>query len=94
MTYTVTFDAKGGSTVPNQTVEDNNLATRPTAPTKALNDFDGWYIGEALYDFNTPVTSNITLEAKWSFTSKDTYVELGFTEGLLKLLGVGTKDFI
>jgi uncharacterized repeat protein (TIGR02543 family) len=68
-TYTVTFSVDGGSEVTAQTVESGNKATQPTAPTKTGFTFDGWY-GEAglttLYDFNTPVTSNVTLYAKWT----------------------------
>lgn len=91
ITYTVTFDSKEGSNIPNQTVEANTLVIKPADPTKALYDFGGWYIGEVLYDFNTPVTSNITLEAKWTLTPEPTYVELSFAEGLLKMLGVEQK---
>ena len=65
--YTIAFDTgDGGSTVSEQKVLENEPATEPTAPTKADYTFEGWYNGEAPYDFNTPVIENITLTAKWS----------------------------
>lgn len=65
--YTITFDTgDGGSTVSAQKVLEGEPATEPTAPTKADCTFEGWYNGDDLYDFDTPVTKNITLTAKWS----------------------------
>ena len=71
--YTVTFNSYGGTPVPPaQEVEYGLTATEPaTAPTKTGYTFDGWYLGEdeqnaTAYDFNTPVTENITLTAKWN----------------------------
>lgn len=67
-TRSVTFDTKGGSTVPTQDIKIGTTATKPTPPTKAGYDFSGWYADEACtisYDFNTPVTDDITIYAKW-----------------------------
>ncbi len=73
-TYTVTFDADGGTPVPTaQTVEENQKATEPTAPTKEGYTFDGWYNGETKYDFSTPVTAALTLKAKWTVVAATTY---------------------
>lgn len=66
--YTVSFDSKGGSAVDSQTVTSGETAVKPTDPTMDVYTFIGWYSDEALtsaYDFNTPVTGNITLYAKW-----------------------------
>lgn len=63
---TVTFDSDNGNTVQEEKVLRGQKASAPTAPTKAGYSFDGWYNGDDLYDFNTPVTENITLTAKWS----------------------------
>ena len=66
--YTLTFDSKGGSGVPSQTLEPESLPTEPEDPTLAGKDFDGWYIDDAysaLYDFSTPMTSDLTVYAKW-----------------------------
>ena len=69
--YTVKFDTAGGNTIANQTIEEGNSASKPTDPKKDGHTFDGWYLNNSLYDFNTKITSDITLVAKWK---KDTVV--------------------
>ncbi|MBR4686335.1 MAG: InlB B-repeat-containing protein [Candidatus Methanomethylophilaceae archaeon] len=73
--HTVTFDSVGGSSVPSQAVPNGEKATAPSNPTRVYTaqnsyTFDGWYQltgnGRALYDFNTAVTSDITLVAEWT----------------------------
>lgn len=65
-TYTVTFDANGGSDVLAQEIVSGGKAVKPAAPEKDGYVFAGWYIGETPYDFDNAVTENITLTAKWS----------------------------
>ena len=68
VTYTVTFDSRGGSQVPSQTVAENEYAQEPTAPTKAGDTFLCWYLDvqSNIYHFGiTKVTQNITLKARW-----------------------------
>ena len=67
--YTVTFDSDGGSTVASRKVESGTKVTRPDNPTKADYDFEGWFTGDTLYDFDTPVEANITLKAKWELAT-------------------------
>ena len=81
ITYTVTYDSNGGSTVNPEMVTAGTTVTSPT-PTKddatdndlfagePAHDFDlgGWYTDTALtqaFDFSTPITGDITLYAKW-----------------------------
>ena len=67
-TFTVTFDSTGGSAVASQTVKEGEKAAKPANPTRDGYTFEGWFADEALktaYDFNTPVTSDITLYADW-----------------------------
>ena len=70
--YTVTFDSYGGTPVPPaQEVEYGLTATKPADPTLKGYTFAFWYLGEdeqnaTAYDFDTPVTENITLTAKWN----------------------------
>ena len=66
--YTVTFDSNGGTAVPSQTVKSGEKATKPTDPTRSGYTFNGWYDKElkTAYDFNTRVTADITLYAKWT----------------------------
>ena len=64
-TYTVTFDTDGGSAIEAQTVASGAVVTPPTVPTKEGYTFAGWYLEDAPYNFETPVTADITLVAKW-----------------------------
>ncbi len=68
-TYTVTFDADGGSDVDAATVNHGEKATAPTAPTKTGYTFAGWFNGEAAWDFETAVTADVTLKAAWTINT-------------------------
>lgn len=70
--YTVTFDDCIKSTK-NATVEvvGGTAVARPTDPTLKGWRFEGWYLyddgwARCAYDFSAPVTTNITLYARWS----------------------------
>ena len=63
--YTVAFNSDGGSDVDSVTVESNGLVSEPDAPSKKGYEFDGWYLNGQPYDFSSPVTGNITLQAHW-----------------------------
>ncbi len=66
--YTVTFVTGYDQTVEPQTVEENEFASTPSALTRTGHTFGGWYIDqsfETLYDFETPVTADVTIYAKW-----------------------------
>lgn len=43
----------------------NDKASAPDTPVKSGYRFVGWYNGNAKWDFDTPVTENLTLTAKW-----------------------------
>lgn len=67
--YTVTFITNGGSNVAAQQVEAGGYVTRPTDPILAGFTFGGWYSNSDLtipFTFDTPVSTNITLYAKWN----------------------------
>ena len=64
--HTVSFNSDGGSTVDNITVNHGEKVTAPKAPTKDGYAFAGWYVGETAYDFNTAVTADVALTAKWN----------------------------
>ena len=61
---TVTFQSEGGSEVASQ-IRANTPADQPADPTKEGYTFIGWYNGESEWDFETPVTTDLTLTAKW-----------------------------
>ena len=63
--YRVSFDSNFGSFVEAQDVKEGECAQKPTNPTKENFVFVYWMLNEIEYDFKTPVTSHITLVAKW-----------------------------
>lgn len=68
-THTVTFDTKGGSSIPAQTVEDGSRATSPDTPLRSGYKFDGWYADSSykkVFDFTLPITKDTTVYAKWT----------------------------
>lgn len=68
-TCTVTFNSNGGSAVASQTVKKNDSAKQPADPTRSDYTFDGWFTaasGGTKFNFNTPITANLTLYAHWS----------------------------
>lgn len=73
--YTVTFDSNGGSEVPSQKIDENKCATEPKSPTRNEDDigtysFHEWQLEGVAFDFNTPITKDITLKADWNITHK------------------------
>jgi oligopeptide transport system substrate-binding protein len=73
--YTVTFDSQGGTDVAAVEVEEEMTVAEPTAPTRAdaadgsAYSFVTWATdadGANPYDFDAPVTEDLTLYAIWS----------------------------
>ena len=64
--YLVTFDADNGQTNETQIVKGFETASKPTtSPTKDGYTFIQWNYNGSPFDFNTPITSDITLTAEW-----------------------------
>lgn len=63
--YTVTFNSDGGSEVTSQTIEKGKTASKPNNPTKEGYIFSDWYNGSSIFNFSTPINSDIILTAKW-----------------------------
>ena len=67
--YTITFNSNGGTSVAPKDINAGEKLTEPTpAPTKDGFTFDGWYEDSTFskkFDFNTPITDNMTLYAHW-----------------------------
>lgn len=61
--YTVTFDANGQTE--DVSVKEGEKVSAREAVQKDGYTFLGWYLGDQKYDFDTPVTADITLCAKW-----------------------------
>ncbi len=68
ITYIVTFNSNGGSSVLSATVQSGAKVPKPLVPTRsgAENIFAGWYYNNELWDFENPINQNITLIAKWA----------------------------
>src|SRR5574344_218895 len=64
--YAIVFDSNGGSDISTQYLAYNSTASIPSNPTKAGYTFQGWYLNNVKYSFNSAVTSNLILVAKWS----------------------------
>ncbi len=67
-TYKISFDSLGGSSIDAKTTDYNTTITKPENPTKTGYTFAGWFTDKDCtnaYDFTSPVTSDITLYAKW-----------------------------
>ena len=68
--YTVTFDTRGGSTVPSAMTAQNKTMVAPANPERAGFAFAGWYKDAACtqaWDFaKDVVTADMTLYAKWT----------------------------
>ncbi|MCL2180290.1 MAG: InlB B-repeat-containing protein, partial [Treponema sp.] len=85
--YNVTFNANGGTPAPaTQSVSYGERAVMPPIMTHSNTDmgFDGWHVGtvnDALYDFDLPVTSNLTLVAKWNTKQYTVVFHLGNPNG-------------
>ena len=84
--FTVTFVTNGGTPVEEASVESGHKVTKPTNPTKIEYTFTGslepqelryvfigWYSDSELknrFDFDTQITSNTTLYAKWQTVAR------------------------
>ena len=67
-TVTYAYGALGG-TYATQIVQTDEKAIEPDVPSRQGYQFTGWYLDDTKYDFNTAVTGNMTLTAKWTANS-------------------------
>lgn len=85
--FIVTFDSKGGSEIESAHVFDGERVSKPTPdPVKDDKVFGGWFEDDTYtreFDFNTPITGNITLFALWedfeSFEDDDSTKDTTYT---------------
>lgn len=64
--HAIVFDSAGGTFIPAQTIPDGQTGAEPDAPARTGYTFDGWLLDGRPYDWDTPVTSDITLTASWT----------------------------
>ncbi|MBR2646368.1 MAG: InlB B-repeat-containing protein [Clostridia bacterium] len=72
--YTVTFNTDGGNAIEPAKVTTGRTVDAPAEPTKTSDEWDyvflGWYNGETQWNFNTSITEDVTLTAKWEQLEK------------------------
>ena len=68
VTVTYAYGALGG-TYATQIVQTGETAIEPDVPSRQGYQFTDWYLDDTKYDFNTAVTGNMTLTAKWTANS-------------------------
>ncbi len=86
--YTVTFNTGDKKDAITKQIKQNETVAKPKNPEKEGYAFGGWYTDKALtkkYDFDSKVTKNFTLYAKWV---KDETAD----EKMQIILIVGEKD--
>jgi len=73
-TVTVSFDADGGSAVPDmQVLKNESIGLRIPVSRKKNYIFDGWFLDDAQYTAAAPViTAEVTLTAHWTEKTKHT----------------------
>lgn len=68
--YLLIFDSKGANSIASQEIKQGQRGTEPAVPKKADHIFVGWYTDDGTFknsfDFNTIITKNTTLYAKYS----------------------------
>lgn len=80
-TYVVRFEGEEVS-IASQTVKANATAIEPKAPTRTGYDFIGWSVKETdeEFRFDQPITSDITLVARWRINNSETITGSGTVE--------------
>lgn len=63
--WVITFDTAGGKYIENLNVVDGQKIEQIPTPTKDGYKFIGWYYNDQAFDFETIVTKNMILTAKW-----------------------------
>lgn len=81
--YCVSFETFGGNHINQMRVKANEKISAPSAPTKTGYTFTDWYdnsnyTGQA-FNFDTPITKDLTLYAKWG--NVKTYTVHFFIDG-------------
>ncbi len=106
--YTVTFDLGGAEgSIDSQIVRSGGVINEPANPGRTGFVFMGWQFDGKLWNFTSPVTSDMTLVAMWEPVGSETkyhvvtfdadggkagYTQLNVIEGNSVILPEATKD--
>ena len=63
--FEVTFDSNGGTMDLYEIVKEGDTVEEPSTPKRKGYIFYGWYLDGEEFDFDTVITDNLTLKAKW-----------------------------
>ena len=74
--YTVRF-LDGDQLVAALTVTEKGMVTAPALGAREGYTFEGWFNGETRFDFDAPITDDVTLTAKWSAAEYTVSFETG-----------------
>ena len=66
VTFALGYDGGTAPTAQSGLLYGIDKATKPTDPIRTGYTFKEWHLNDAVYDFNTVVTDNITLTAAWT----------------------------
>ncbi len=75
--YIVSFDSDGGTIIDSQTVFNNKKASKPSDPIKTGYTFDNWYLDDDVFDFETPITGDVSLKAKYNIDEYNITYNIG-----------------
>ncbi|MBD9114720.1 hypothetical protein EGP95_02935, partial [bacterium] len=95
-TYTINFDADGGTTVNSKTVTYDSKIGTLTNPTKTGYNFGGWYLdtesitSESVYKY----AKDITLKAKWTEGTNTKYTVNYYLQTIDKTYGEVTESIV
>ena len=86
--WVVTFNPANGEPAFTQDVEYEGNATEPAAPEKTGYTFDGWFAPEAEepFNFDTTITADITLTAKWEAKKANVHLMIFKSSDLTKAI--------
>ena len=71
--YTVTFNSDWWTLVQSQDVIEWEFVEEPETPFKNGYSFNWWELNNQQFNFNTPITNNIELTAKWTANTTTPY---------------------
>ena len=77
--YSIAFNSDGGSQVDSQLVVKDGKATQPAAPQKTGYTFGEWMNEQTAWEFDDPVTGDLTLTAKWTLNTPTATLEANKT---------------
>lgn len=88
--YTVKFNTVGGSEIAPMQILSGKTANQPASPTRDNYIFFEWLKGSVPYNFDLPVTEDITLTARWM--SAESVFSFVVEEGTGNITITGIKE--